>query len=548
MMGSKKWTRRRYELAALSAVRQLRSLVLFWARQCHKSTTLGTIAFDEMSREPGRTVTAASASLLLGSELVSKTVSATEQAAIVLREAAAVHAALSAGVTESAGAFDLKAADSQTKRVLKGLSAEDLAELYRTSRLEMRLYHSKTDYSRLLIIAPSPATARGWTGTVIRDEAGFTRPSVETELRIAVKPIMDTDPTFKMIQASNLPSDDRHPFFEDTMPPPDMEFIPDAQGHFYRSQNGGMIHRVALEDAYAAGHVLYDTQTGKPLTYDQFCADPANKLGLDVSYRLIHQFGGAAAITLPAIMASQRRGASLGAFRWIEDEGDMIDALRLLTAQLGDGTVGIGYDVATTTGDTSNPSSLTFTEKQGNERIQRLVAIWKTDDPRVAIERLRLGVDAVKRRPRGGPARGLAVDASNELNYARSVRYALQGELPVELIMGGKTVEPPIPNVPKQPNYKTLLGDNYSTLVNEGHYSLPSADYLKDDHRIVLKVAGQYKCDPEPDGRHGDTFDSGKLAEWMLESHGGAITDVRQIHMGSNLPRRRFRPRQLIRT
>ena len=53
-----------------------------------------------------------------------------------------------------------------------------------------------------------------------------------------------------------------------------------------RGQGGILIHRVALADAYAAGHTLYDTTSGKPVSYDQFCADPANRLGLDESYRL----------------------------------------------------------------------------------------------------------------------------------------------------------------------------------------------------------------------------------------------------------------------
>jgi hypothetical protein len=80
------WIRRSYELAALVAVRQARTFALLWARQCRRSTTLGAIAFSEMARHPGRRVIAASASLLVGSELVAKSLSALERAAIVTRE------------------------------------------------------------------------------------------------------------------------------------------------------------------------------------------------------------------------------------------------------------------------------------------------------------------------------------------------------------------------------------------------------------------------------------------------------------------------------
>jgi hypothetical protein len=72
----KRFVRRAYENVALVAVRKERVITLFWARRCRKSTNLGAIAFDEMSKEAGRTVIAASASLLLGTELVNMTVSA----------------------------------------------------------------------------------------------------------------------------------------------------------------------------------------------------------------------------------------------------------------------------------------------------------------------------------------------------------------------------------------------------------------------------------------------------------------------------------------
>jgi hypothetical protein len=55
---------------------------------------LAVIAFDELSRGPHRSVIAASASLLVGSELVGKSVSTVEQAAVVVREAAAFQAGL----------------------------------------------------------------------------------------------------------------------------------------------------------------------------------------------------------------------------------------------------------------------------------------------------------------------------------------------------------------------------------------------------------------------------------------------------------------------
>ncbi len=106
--------KRAYEKAGLVAVRKSRTMVLLWARQCRKSTALAVIAFDDLSRGPHRSVIAASASLLVGSELVGKSVSTVEHAALVVREAAAFQAALVASLGSSQTALRLIAANRQT--------------------------------------------------------------------------------------------------------------------------------------------------------------------------------------------------------------------------------------------------------------------------------------------------------------------------------------------------------------------------------------------------------------------------------------------------
>jgi hypothetical protein len=529
MITKSRFVRRAYENQALVAVRQERVITLFWTRRGRKSTNLGAIAFDEMSREAGRTVIAASASLLLGSELVNMTVTATEQAIIVANEAAAVRAVFENNAGEQN--LDFKVANAETGKVYDGgLTRDDFADLYQSKRLEMRLYHDRTTYSRELIIAPVPATARGWRGTVLRDEAGFTAINLELELREAVDPIFRDVPDLKMIYASNLPRNDRHPFFTMTLPPPEMEFKPNPNGHFYRGENNILIHRVSLGDAYAAGHVLYDNK-GQPMTLEQFRSDPANKAQLPFNYDLIHTSGGTAAIDLLALLTSQQRGARQCAFAYVDDHASWQQALRLLDAHLTDGEVGIGYDIATTTGDTSNPSSITVTEKKGVERFQRLVAIWKEKNPAIARERLRDVVRVVRQR-NGKPPRRLCVDATSERYYAEDCKTQLQEVVPVELVIASKSVLPLPVGYREAVNFKTYLGDLYSAAVNDNRYSLPSAAYLKFDHRLPVKDAGIYKCVPDPStGAHGDTFDSGKLAEYAL-SGGGApfafdqVTDV----------------------
>jgi hypothetical protein len=516
--------RRRYECQFIKAIREERVAVAFWARRCRKSTTLGAIAFDEMGKEAGRSVIAASASLLLGSELINMTASATESAILLRSEADAQLEEFQRGAAEKG--LDFRCADAESGQEYLGLTREDFADLYQSKRLEMRLYHSATTYSRQLVIAPMPATARGWRGTVLRDEAGFTPVNLEMELREAVDPIFRDVPDLKMIYASNLGRDDRHPFFTMTIPetgtpPPDPE--PCAIGHFHRGENHVLIHKVSLADAYAAGHVLFDNR-GEPMTLEAFRADPANKSQLPYNYDLLHLAGGAAAIDLLALLTAQQRGVGQCAFHYVDSDEDFQRALLALRANLRGGRVALGFDPATTTRETSNPSSLTITEELGGERYQRLVVLWKERKAQVVIDRLTSIVRAIRERESGGAARRFCIAATNERYFADLLSDALRALVPVELVIESAALQPA--GYDESVNFKTYLGDLYSTAVNENRYALPSGEYFKKDQRLTVKNAGRYECHPDTnDGAHGDTFVSGALAEYALTAQrGGALT------------------------
>ena len=518
--------RREYQDVALVVVRKVRQAALYWARRCRKSTTLGDIGFDEISMEHGRMVIAASASLLLGKELVGVTLSAAEQGMIVANESAAMRSVFETGAAENELAF--KVADSTKDKLFTGMTPEDFAELYQSSRMELRLYFDRTHYSRLQVIAPNPATARSWRATVLRDEAGFTNPNFENELRIATDPMMRDTPNLKIIYASNLSGNDRHPYFQMTLPreitaeTEDEQFPANPAGHLYIGQQGILIHRVALKDAYAAGHALFDDHSQK-MTYEQCRVFPQFKSGWDETYALNHKPGGAGAIDLIALLSAQRRGIGKANFVQVENEGDFRHALELLRFTLTDGPVGIGFDVASTTGATSNPSSITVTENCGGERIQRLVIVFKSKKRAVMSDYLVRIVKAVRERKAGGPARRLCIDASNERLAAEETKDDLTPYIPVELILGGASVDPLPAGYRDNINYKTFLGDLYCAAVNDGRTVLPPDNYIKDDHCLPTKDQGRYVCVPDSAGRHGDTFDSGKLAEYAQAPVAGGI-------------------------
>jgi hypothetical protein len=518
-----KRVRRPYQNVALVAVREVRQIALYWARRCRKSTTLGDIAFDEMSKESGRMVIAASASLLLGKELVGVTLSAAEQAMIVANEAAAVRTVFETGAEENNLAF--KVADSAKDKLLTGLTPDDFAELYQSSRMELRLYFDKTHFSRLQIIAPNPATARSWRATVLRDEAGFTNANFESELRIATDPMMRDTPDLKIIYASNLSGNDRHPYFEMTMPrevtaeTEDEQFPANPEGHLYIGQQGILCHRVALKDAYAAEHKLFDDHS-QPMTYEQCQKFPQFKSGWDETYALNHKSGGAAAIDLIALLTAQRRGIGQANFIYVDTESDVRRGLELLRKTLKSGPVGLGFDVASTTNEKSNPSSITVKENVGGERFDRLVLVFKSKKRAVMSDYLVRCVKVVRERPEGGPARRLCIDASNERLAAEETKDDLLPFVPVELVLGNSKVEPRPTGYQDDVSYKTYQGDLYCAAVNDGKTVLPPDDYIKQDHRLPLKNNGKYECPVDSEGRHGDTFDSGKQAEYALISNG----------------------------
>lgn len=517
MSSRRKFKRRKYETAALVAARRVRVLYLFWARRCRKSTTLGNMAFDALSRGPGQSVIAASASLLVGSELVSMAMTATEQAIRVRQEADALKQALEACTDGERGALKLVCADADKNREYSRISDDDYRDLYRSKRLEFRLYHDKTAYSRLLVIAPNPATARGWGGWVFRDEQQFTSPELERELQIATKPIIDTDPSFHLVYASNLCGDDRHPGYEMTLPREPMSFAADPTGHFYISQTGIAVHRVDLADAYSAGHTLYDT-AGKEMSLDVALSkmSPGER---KQNYMLVHEASGTSVVDALALHTAQSRGVGRCASFYVDSDADFRRALDWLGAHLIPGApCGAGFDVATTDGGVSNPSSFSITQRDGGEYVTVINALWKTRDPKLARARLRSLIVAC--RERGAPARRLSIDGSSELYFAEETRIELRGLVPVDIVRGGDRVEPRPAGYTQSVNYKQYLGDLYAAEINDNHFVLPPEAYFKKDHRSVVKERGTFSADVDSDGGHADTFDSGKLSLHSLRKAG----------------------------
>lgn len=489
----------------------LRCWFLLWLRQGGKSTFLSKWAMYEMLFVPGRLVTYASASLLLGRELIAK------ESQFLYQTLQAQAQALAADAMGADAKFE--AVNGATGKALpKNIDADALAEIFEARKLEFKLHFSSTTFSRTQVIAPNPATARGWSGTVILDEFGFIADL--KELWEAVEPIISSNPDFKFIGATTPPADDAHFSYELTQPPVGMTFETNDKGNWYLSEAGELIHRVSIYDAAAAGRKVYDRRTGRSITVEEHYREATDKDAWRRNYNIEHVRGGTSAVGLAELDTAQTRGKDDCRWFHIEHQAELQAALDWLFVHLGDGPVGIGCDVATTTNQKSNPSAVAIVEGlDAYDWAAKAIVTWKTRDPAVAIHRLQDLVVAVARRPQGGRAKALNIDSSNERYFATDVSRALRPYVPVHCIAGGDKYES---FSDEEMNWKQYLGN---ALVNElqmNRGAIPPERYVRNDIRLVKTDKGTFVTDLGENGEHGDTFDAIKLALEALR-RGGAF-------------------------
>lgn len=512
-------------------VRQHRVCGLLARRQYGKTTIAARIALWKMMKTAGHDVVFGSVKVDLGREIVRK-------------EAEALRKVIASLATDAeAGGNLLQLADGLNgKPVAADLRADDFAELYEATRLEMRLYHSRSIYSRTKVVALTP-DAVGETGDLIMDEVGRVK-NFEAVLE-AVMPIISSNPAFRAIYTTTPPPDDTHKSYDLLAPPPTAELPIHPDGNVYRSTLGVTVLRITAEDAYADGVPLYDDDTGEPITPAQSRDAAGDKDAWDRNYGCRFVLGGTGACGIPQLDTAQRRGIGHCRLIQCQNDADFDAGLLWLAERLGSGRAGGGWDLATTTKATSNPSAFTVLEERAGFYVAVAVFTWKTADPDLAFERCRRIVSTVRERTAGGPLRRLCVDATNERYFAQRVRKELAAEVPVELVIGSETIE--VPGQPEPITLKQFLGGMLVADLDDNRLTLPPEMYLREDWRLVKKEKGQFVCEPDSNGRHGDTFDATKLARRALTSTGGAITAeiLAGIRLGGATNHARFTPRQL---
>lgn len=185
------------------------------------------------------------------------------------------------------------------------------------------------------------------------------------------------------------------------------------------------------------------------------------------------------------------------------------------TRFITNGPLGIGADLGTTAKKTSNPSSITVMERARGLYMQRLVLRFKTANEEVFIALLQCIFDDL--RARSLKARRMGLDASSEVYFAQGVKKQFIGYCPIDLIKGGETIQ----RGAEKFSYKVLLGNLYSSTFEDALMAGPDEKWWRDDQRRVHREKGSFVSESGENGEHGDTFDSGKLAYWALESGTG---------------------------
>jgi hypothetical protein len=318
----------------------------------------------------------------------------------------------------------------------------------------------------------------------------------------AIEPIASSDPTMRMILATTPPADDAHMSHEMLSPGPGVEFAPDPQGHWYRSETGLLVHRVDVHDGYAAGVVLYHPESGEVISAEEHRALAIDKDAWDRNYGLKFAMGGTSACSFLSLHHAQERGRIAGC---LSAEGDY-PAGWPQDVPWGSGEITVGVDLATTEREMSNPSALAVVERIGRDFFVRALVRWKTADPRLSRAMIARALEL----PGDRRARCLAVDASNERYFAADLKRDLGAKVPVRLFIAGERAD----YKAEQMTQKQFAGSLLVNALEDGQVLLPPERWVRDDFRLVRKEKGSFSNALDQSGNHGDTFDATKLALW----------------------------------
>jgi hypothetical protein len=490
-----------------------------WLRQGGKTSSLVEKALKKMMLQPEVLITFISASLSIGSEFVEGEAKAWLKMLDWLKAASSEKGKLlEAGETSS----------GHWRKMPDNFDIAAFSEVLEHNKFELRLNHTRTIYSRTKVIAPNIATARSYSGPCYLDEASFIR--YLQLLMQEIEPIFSTDPSFTFEWCTTPSSDSAH-YSNKLLTPRDgrTDFPLNPKGNWFLNQVGLWVHRVDINDAAEAGRKCYNMDSGEEETVEQNREGSSDREGWDRSNLLKLPTTGTGAVSPAALTMALQAGRNAGIAREIPCDSKasavaaLIEALEAAEPMIGHNRMAWGHDLATSEGKKANPSSLCLAEEIGPDVATRLLVWWKTSSPEIATALVLEGVKWL--RDRGRRAVGISIDASNEVHFARMLKTALTGIIPVWLVAGGSK--------PKDEtrDYKTVMGDLAVSHFESGRILLASdqRDYIEQDFSRVRKMDGRYSANTGSNGEHADTWDAFKHALYRLKSRpvGGTASAAR---------------------
>lgn len=207
--------------------------------------------------------------------------------------------------------------NSKTGKDVTDLDIDALEDLFESSKLQVRLWHDHTVYSRTMLLAANPGTAVGYGGDCYFDEA--SRMQAFKEVLEAAGPIMQDQPDYELGFTTTPPPDDKHESFQLLQPNTD-DFVPNPRGNYYVSAGGILVHRVDALDAAAAGLPFLDEDSGEAVDVWEALSRAFDQQAFLRNYLCRFIAGGSAAVSLQALNAACLGGANLGVANYYTGE------------------------------------------------------------------------------------------------------------------------------------------------------------------------------------------------------------------------------------
>ncbi len=302
------FTLRRSQTTFWNAPNRVQYLVA--RRQFGKSYLLGGKAIQRMIRLPNHSCFFISASLRQGGENIRKEAiiwATVISKARIIADALKMRLETDADADANGRLLDV---DAIADKMETALSIAASTGKLSAKRLEARLYHDRSTYSRSLVVPANPDTAVGYTGDTFLDELRSWQDY--NAVMESLEPIISSNPAFISWGATTPAPDESHPSWG-LLNPGDRIFTPNPAGNWYETNaedEDAERYPILRVDAYDAESEapFYSKKGGEIITVAEARRRATDRRAFDRNYLLKFLVGGSAAISAELLEAAMSSG------------------------------------------------------------------------------------------------------------------------------------------------------------------------------------------------------------------------------------------------